>query len=954
MGKPQDTSNYYYYGKLDEARIYNRALSASEVRQLYSWAPGPVAHYTFDEGGGGTASDSSGFNNNGTWTGTGNHWTIGKFGKAGKFNGSDDYVGITGLTATGGNYTFEFWAKPSTIHSSTTDMFIDTETGRLICGRNANNYQFYDGASWKNFGSGIAYGSYIDSWHHYGFVFDSSNTTAYLYIDGMLKGSNNTYSSKNIGGSIALMSRYNNSNYQVKGILDDVRIYNYARTPGQIVEDMNAGHPIGGSPVGSQVGYWKFDEGFGSSAGNSGFGGSTLNGTLTGTTTPTWISDGKFGKALSFNNGYVQTAATTLNTSFSYSVWFKPSSFVDWSAVITNLYHSAPASGLNIIPRNGQLRICYGNGTNSYSNYIVTLPEIKTNTWNHATITYDGTTASLYLNGGLRDSRNITVAQTNRAIRIGVWASSSGSYLFNGLIDEVKIYNTALTSDQVKLDYNQGKALVMGSLGTTSDGKTASSSASAIYCIPGDTTTCLPPIGQWNFDEKGGPSAQDTSGNGKTGTITGATWTNGKVGGALKFDGSNDYVTTTALRTSPTTETLSLWIKPSAKGTIVAECDNTSCSSYVYSKLSINADGTLIGHLWNLSGTLSFGKITFGQWYYVAMTYDGSILKGYLNGNLMGSKTGSRTPPGTLYQLFGRGNGQCTGGFDSCTVYYSGIIDQVRYSNYARTAAQIAYDYNRGAPVAWFKMDECQGATINNAIASPSGNLITGTINLSTTGSQTETIGKGTCTTNASTPWYNGRNGKYNSSLNFDGTNDYVSLSAFTSPTSLNDWTISSWIYLSAQNPGNRSYVIDMRGNGSVSPNSIGLFIDGTSELNVFQHYSSAGGDYSEYAGNAPSTLVGRWIHFVGQREGTTMKIYINGVSLPLSLISGKATQANAMDLTNGKRIGTYAAATSGDYFFNGQIDDVRIYNYSLTPLQVKTVFNQGASVRFGPAEGNP
>src|SRR3989344_4445776 len=52
-------------------------------------------------------------------------------------------------------------------------------------------------------------------------------------------------------------------------------------------------------------------------------------------------------------------------------------------------------------------------------------------------------------------------------------------------------------------------------------------------------------IGYWNFDEGSGTIAEDSSGNGNTGTlVNGSTWTTGKVGsGAVSFDGVNDEVT---------------------------------------------------------------------------------------------------------------------------------------------------------------------------------------------------------------------------------------------------------------------------------------------------------------------------------------------------------------------------------------------------------------------------
>ncbi|MDD3002550.1 MAG: DUF2341 domain-containing protein, partial [Candidatus Shapirobacteria bacterium] len=58
--------NFQYNGLIDEIRIYNRALSPSEVTQLYNYAPGPVGYWGFDDGSGSTAKDKSGNNLNGT------------------------------------------------------------------------------------------------------------------------------------------------------------------------------------------------------------------------------------------------------------------------------------------------------------------------------------------------------------------------------------------------------------------------------------------------------------------------------------------------------------------------------------------------------------------------------------------------------------------------------------------------------------------------------------------------------------------------------------------------------------------------------------------------------------------------------------------------------------------------------------------------------------------------
>ena len=68
------------------------------------------------------------------------------------------------------------------------------------------------------------------------------------------------------------------------------------------------------------------------------------------------------------------------------------------------------------------------------------------------------------------------------------------------------------------------------------------------FSLVSAATITLPPnnlglIGYWSFDDESGTVATDHSGNGNDGTLQGdPTWTNGKKGGALDFDGSDDYV----------------------------------------------------------------------------------------------------------------------------------------------------------------------------------------------------------------------------------------------------------------------------------------------------------------------------------------------------------------------------------------------------------------------------
>jgi len=86
-------TNFEVDGKMDDVRVYNRALSPAEVDQLYNWAPGPVMQLEMEEGSGTTLYDTSGNSRNGTLNGNPT-WSTGKYGKGVKLDGTGDFVQI--------------------------------------------------------------------------------------------------------------------------------------------------------------------------------------------------------------------------------------------------------------------------------------------------------------------------------------------------------------------------------------------------------------------------------------------------------------------------------------------------------------------------------------------------------------------------------------------------------------------------------------------------------------------------------------------------------------------------------------------------------------------------------------------------------------------------------------------------------------------------------------------
>lgn len=274
------------------------------------------------------------------------------------------------------------------------------------------------------------------------------------------------------------------------------------------------------------------------------------------------------------------------------------------------------------------------------------------------------------------------------------------------------------------------------------------------------------------------------------------------------------------------------------------------------------------------------------------------------------------------------------------TTSLTGLIDSVRLFNYARTAAQVAWDYNKGGPVGYWKMDECQGDRANDS----SGNNNHGTITIGASGEDTI----GICNT-SSTAWGSGATGKRNSSLSLDGTDDYVDLgtSSQLNPTG-SSLTLSAWVYSNtitgssprrvisrdADTTGSEPYIIYSLGLNSANQGSVSF------EL-------TTGGTRTFLETNANTISASAWYHVAAVYDGTNQIIYINGVNTTQGSKTGSITSSS------GKNLIGIRDATSPKQFFNGQIDDARVYNYALTPTQVKTLYNNGA-VNFAPLTGNP
>ena len=194
-----------------------------------------------------------------------------------------------------------------------------------------------------------------------------------------------------------------------------------------------------------------FDEGTGATGNDtSGFG---HHAALSNTA---WTPSGKFGSALTFNGttSWATIADTTtldLTTGMTLSAWVRPTSLSGGYRTVM-LKERAPGLSYGLYAADGASRPPAGYVDTGGDVSIEAAANLLADTWAHLAVTYDGTSLRLYVNGVLAGTRSATgsIRTSTAPLRIGgnaVW----GEY-FAGTIDEVRVYNRALTVTDIQSD----------------------------------------------------------------------------------------------------------------------------------------------------------------------------------------------------------------------------------------------------------------------------------------------------------------------------------------------------------------------------------------------------------------------------------------------------------------------------------------------------------------------
>jgi glucose/arabinose dehydrogenase len=203
-------------------------------------------------------------------------------------------------------------------------------------------------------------------------------------------------------------------------------------------------------------------------------------------------------------------------------------------------------------------------------------------------------------------------------------------------------------------------------------------------------------VAAYNFDEGNGGTLYDHSGKGHDGTLSGPIWAGGgRTGGALSFDGVNDFVRIedAADLDLTTGMTLEAWVRPSTLGTswrTVLFKEQSAHMTYALYANTSSGRPTAQSYVGGERDARASAALPAGAWTHLAGTYDGTTVRLYVGGVQAATVAagGAMTVSSGALKL---------GGNAIWNEWFAGLMDDVRIYNRALSAAEIQGDM--GTPV---------------------------------------------------------------------------------------------------------------------------------------------------------------------------------------------------------------------------------------------------------------
>jgi len=452
-------------GKIDQVRIFDKAISAEDVATLYAETSSTasntnplsegagVALYTLDY----DASEASGYYDAEISSSSGLDFGVeGKINTGVRFSANNAGMSNTNLFLDSTAHSVSLWIKPQDLTATRWQIiYFSNHTGKpaFTLGKRPDQTTSFH---YRNESSSEVYFtlSNADVWYH--IVVTRNNSGSEIFVNGssvatdsnsMGTTSSSGYNKTTIGSNPSYPAEY------FDGTIDQIRVFSKVLDSTEIDTLYNSGNgetactytatTTDNNYPTTNLAYYKLDN----SAEDE-------KGSYDGTETDIEYRFGRYGQAAVFNgsSSKIDTGISSISSPFSVSMWINEDSldsgmfFANWNSTSADMYWQTTSDG--------RLRI----SIDGYSEqFFGTAGDVTAKTWHHIAVTLGSGVYEVYLDGiSLGTSTtSVTTFSSGQNFMIGNSAKSSSPYPFDGLIDQVRIFSTALSSSQVSQLYNE-------------------------------------------------------------------------------------------------------------------------------------------------------------------------------------------------------------------------------------------------------------------------------------------------------------------------------------------------------------------------------------------------------------------------------------------------------------------------------------------------------------------
>jgi Concanavalin A-like lectin/glucanases superfamily/Immunoglobulin domain len=766
-----------------------------------------------------------------------------------------------------------------------------------------------------------------NNWHQITGVYDGTN--AILYLDGALVGATTTtnagtltYSTAQNNGDL-LIGNYNpviGGSTAFIGTIDDVKIFNTAMSAVDVLDTFNnASSPAGTNGL---VAWYQGEGNAVDSWGNH-------NGTLPGSATVTYFA-GKSGQGLLSPNGAVQipdSNGVLDSPDLTVQAWVQSVAPGTFKYILCKAKEGQPTFGLYTASGGGAAFFINLNGANALSVSPQAPPNaVWDGAWHQLTGVYDGSIVHLYLDGveegtGTAASGPIAYSTNFLGGNLLIGNDEHFSFPYGGVVDDVKIYDQALTASEILATYNSASNLVSwwAAEGNANDtfGLNNGSLSGTVSYVAGRE------VGQ-AFRTTAGAVVIPDSSSLQVSNVTVEAVISGSAPGA------NRYV-------------------------ISKSCTSSSASYALYS----GADGGLVFYVTLPGGVVSSAEapadmIWDGNFHAVAGTYDGTAVRLYVDGTQVGNDASGSGP---IQYGTSQSSGELLFGdfADSLTTSnnFNGIIDEVKVYDSGLSAAAVKADAFQpliitAQPTNTLAVQGSQ-ATMSVAVFGQTplyfqwlfnGTNISGGTNSTLTLTNVQPANSGQYSVSVTTKSLGYTNSALGAGEAFQMSGGAVDVpnDPTLQPANL---SVQCWVR-SASQPGNTKYILSKSRGTGVSSYAFYTGSDGG-----LKFYICIGGSSFVVSQTISNNIIwdGQWHRVTGTfTDLGTVHIYLDGVEVG----TGIDSFFGSIDYTPGAYsgdlwLGDFSALSTANHF-SGDVDEVKIFDHELSASDVADTFTNSSS----------